>query len=234
LIQQIKKRNGGDDRTIGEDIQSRVNSLRERTSRSFSTRSPWREEHVSDQYYFDFTSYALWRTAAELLPDFGDRDKYVRNVGKMIYERLKSEKLLSSYPPRKDNVLVNTLPSTIEILELFKSSQFCKGYRIRGDDSKDEADFVFDELDDESLAAGGSVDCLVSVYEPTTLGASLQITGEQSRFGPDFVGPTLAALWDEAGIRSKWETFFVDPVYRPNPKDYYPNEQLLQYTLLKK
>jgi hypothetical protein len=41
-------------------------------------------------------------------------------------------------------------------------------------------------------------------------------------------------LWSAAGIRSSWETFFVDPEYRPNPKDYFPNEQLVQYTLGKK
>jgi hypothetical protein len=67
------------------------------------------------------------------------------------------------------------------------------------------------------MAAGGAVDCLVSIYEPSTLGASLQITGEQSRFGPDFVGTTLAALWEATGVRSSWETFFVDPKCCPNP-----------------
>jgi hypothetical protein len=235
LIQQVKKRTGGDDRAIAEDIQSRVQSLREKTSRSFFSRTPWKEERVSDQYYFDFTAYALWRTAGELLPDYLDRDKFVRKIGKMMYERLQAEKLVSPLETTgKNNVLVSTVPRAVEILEIFKASGFCKGYRIRGGDGQDEADFVFDELDDEGLAAGGTVDCLVSIYEPATLGASLQITGEQSRFGPDIVGTTLAALWSAAGIRSSWETFFVDPEYRPNPKDYFPNEQLVQYTLGKK
>ena len=62
---------------------------------------------------------------------------------------------------------------------------------------------------------------------------ALQINGEQSRFGPDYVATTLAAVWEAAGIRSSWETFFVDPEYRPNPKDYFPNEQLIQFTLTK-
>jgi hypothetical protein len=86
-------------------------------------------------------------------------------------------------------------------------------------------------IDDNALAIGASVACLVSVFEPATLGASLQITGEQSRFAPDFVAAILAALWETAGIQSSWKTFFVDPEYRPNPKDYFPNEQLLQFTL---
>lgn len=85
---------------------------------------------------------------------------------------------------------------------------------------------------DEALADGGTVDFLVSVLEPVTLGSALQITGEQSRFSPDLIGPTLAALWeDKAGLSCTWETYFVDSTYRPNPKDFFPNEQLLQYTL---
>ena len=234
LVQQIKLRKGGDEAMIAEDIQNRVKTLREKTSRSFLARTPWKEEKISDQYYFDFTSYALWRTAAELLPDFVDRDKFVRKLGKMLYTTLQSEKLVSPLQSGKDSGLVSTIPAAIEILELFKASQYCKGYRIRGSDSVDDADYVFDDLDDESLLAGGNVDGLVSIYEPATLGASLQITGEQSRFGPDFVGTTLAALFDANNIRSSWETYFVDPEYRPNPKDYFPNEQLFQFTLTKK
>jgi len=118
---------------------------------------------------------------------------------------------------------------------LFKSAKFCKGYRI-GEEGKSKAETIdiFDELDDDALASGASVDCLVSIFEPAILGASLQITGEQSRFAPDFVGATLAAMWEDAGIQSSWETFFVDPEYRPNPKDYFPNEKLLQFTLTRR
>ena len=90
---------------------------------------------------------------------------------------------------------------------------------------------VFDSLDDDALQQGASINVLVSIYEPATLGASLQITGEQSRFAPDLVAPTLAAVWESMGIKSSWEVFFVDPEYRPNPKDYFPNEKLLQFTL---
>jgi len=96
---------------------------------------------------------------------------------------------------------------------------------------KEEKDLVFDKLDDEALLSGASVDCLVSVYKPATLGASLQITGEQPRFAPDYVRATLVAMWESKGIQWSWEVFFVDPKYLSNPKDYYPKEKLLQFTL---
>jgi hypothetical protein len=222
-----------DDKSIETDIQERTRDYRAKVSRSFSTKAQWQVEHVSDQYYFDLTAYALWRTAADLLPNYLDRDRFVRNLGRLILEKARTEGILRQPQPKKGS-LEDTVASMTELLDVFTSSKFCKGYRI-GEDTKGEEEeekrIIFDELDDNALAIGASVACLVSVFEPATLGASLQITGEQSRFAPDFVAATLAALWETAGIQSSWETFFVDPEYRPNPKDYFPNEQLLQFTL---
>lgn len=243
------------------DIERRVQSYRERAKKSFyNSERAWNAELVSDQYYFDLTSYALWRTAADLLPNYKDRDSFTRTLGRFVYKNALKNELLQSRPTKKAS-LVGTIDCVVEILDLYQSNSFCAAYRI-GEEYKDAVDQrpVFDQLDDDALADGASVDCLVSILDPATLGASLQITGEQSRFAPDFVGATLAAMWETAGIRMTWETFFVDPHYRPNPKgttfgvgetseptvvrhdrshqqcfsplvDYFPNEQLLQCTL---
>jgi hypothetical protein len=207
-----------DPRQLEKDIEKSVKAYREKAKRSFYSRAPWNEESVSDQYYFDLTSYALWRTAADLLPNYKDRDTFVRRLGRFVYKNALGYNLLRTRPIKKAS-LVGTIDSTVEILDLFTTSGFCKGYRL-GEDfkKKDDQRPVFDELDDNALTGGARVDCLVSVFEPATLGASLQITGEQSRFVPDFVGATLAAMWETAEIQSSWETFFVDPEYRPNPK----------------
>ncbi|KAL7497625.1 hypothetical protein ACHAWT_009168 [Skeletonema menzelii] len=97
---------------------------------------------------------------------------------------------------------------------------------------------VFDELDDDEISSpngAGSVNCLVSIFDPATLGGALQITGEGSRFSPDFVGPTLAALFERVGnCAVNFESYFVDPVYRPNPKDFFPNERFYQFTIARK
>jgi len=139
--------------------------------------------------------------------------------------------------------LTHTVPIIIEILNLFQSSGYCSGYRI-GDDDKSSNNYydsrrstgssttngviLFDNLDDEEISTqGGSVNCLVSIYDPATLGSALQITGEGSRFVPDFVGTTLAAVWERmlngdseggGGVVISFESYFVDPIYRPNPK----------------
>uniref|UniRef100_A0A7S4AYH4 Uncharacterized protein n=1 Tax=Pseudo-nitzschia australis TaxID=44445 RepID=A0A7S4AYH4_9STRA len=251
LIEEIEKQDKAAGRTstskdaIVKDIQSRVDAIREKTKRSFLTKAPWNEEDISDQYYFDFTIYALWKTAAELIENNPNRDRFLRNIGRMLVSKLEIEGILtqSSSPQQqklsKDNgVLVSSIPVIMELLNIFKTSGYCKNYRIRSSDSADAVSDdlpVFDELDDESLSMVGTTNCLVSIYEPAVLGASLQINGENSRFAPDFIGPSLAAIWERnGGIRSTWDVFFVDPVYRPNPKDYFPNEQLLQITLNKR
>ena len=218
LLQQIQ----GD----ASRITTRMQDYRAKASRSFAARAPWNEEHVTDQYYFDVTSYALWKTAADLLPDYVQRDAFARNVGRILYGEATKSGLLKTQATRSKR-LTETIPAVMEIMKLFSSSQYCTGFRL-GD--KDQA-VLFDELDDDDLLSGATVNCLVSVYEPASLGASLQITGEQSRFIPEYVGATMAAMWEQAGIKATYETYFVDPEYRPNPKDYFPNEQLLQFTL---
>ena len=230
---------------VVQQIQKTATGIRDKASRSFYARAPWQNPTVSDQYYMDLSAYALWRTAAEVLPNYVDRDAFVRDVGRALYRKMVSTGVVDA--PTKTTGIVGTVSSVRQILDAFCQSNYCKAYRLGPDEpavaipknkkKNKEAtalppEPIVDELDDEALASGGSVDFLVSVMEPATLGAALQITGEQSRFAPDLVGPTLAALWeDAAGLVCTWETFFIDPVYRPNPKDYFPTEQLLQYTI---
>lgn len=214
--------------SIEETIQERILDYRSKAGRSFNTRAPWRAESLNDQYYFDFTSYALWRTARDLLPNPVDRDAFVRLIGRTLYQRMLDKNLLPSTPTRQINNISASEASVKDILQVLQSFGFIKSYRL-GEGNTDRP--LFDELDDEALRDGASVDCLISIFEPATLGAALQITGEQSRFAPDYVGPTIAALWETYGLKCTWETFFVDNEYRPNPKDYFPNEQLLQFTI---
>ena len=97
-------------------------------------------------------------------------------------------------------------------------------------------DNLFDTYDDEALLNQSSIDVLVSIYESATLGASLQLTGEQSRFLPDYIGPTLMAMWYDTiqlkqttannstsrqTLSITYETYFLDSTYRPNPKGKY-------------
>lgn len=231
---------------ITKDIQSRVDAIRGKTKRSFFTKAPWNEEEISDQYFFDFTAYALWKTAAELIENNENRDRFMRKIGHLLVAKLEDERILTAgaslqkqQSSKDTGVLVGSTPVITELLNVFKGSGYCKNFRIRSSDNDGAADVdnlpVFDELDDESLGMVGTTNCLVSIYEPAVLGASLQINGENSRFAPDFIGTSLAAVWEKyGGIRSTWDVFFVDPEYRPNPKDYFPNEQLLQITLNKK
>jgi hypothetical protein len=227
----------GNKDSIERAIQERSSDYRSKVARSFYSRTPWTAEAtLSDQYYFDLTAYALWRTAGELLPNPVDRDAYVRQVGRRLYQSMIDRKLLDSPPPTTSSssrqaAISGATTRLLEVLEVFQTYGFIKSFRLGGDTANDPEAPLFDELDDQALANGSSVDCLFSIFEPATLGAALQITGEQSRFAPDFVGPTVAALWESMNLQCIWEAYFVDNEYRPNPKDYFPNEQLFQFTI---
>jgi hypothetical protein len=154
----------------------------------------------------------------------------MRQIGRMLYSKLKEERLLTQTVEPAS--VFKSIAALSELLKLLVSSGMCTSYRLGERPPPGEEAFpLFDELDDDALQSGASIDCLITIYNPATLRASLQISNEQSRFLPDVVGPTLAALWESAGLYSTWEIFFVDPEYRPNPKDYFPTEELLQFTI---
>ena len=232
LVAQIRKRNNDKQEAaaLEKEIQRQVATIREGARKSFFSRAPWEKETMTDQYFFDLTAYAFWKAAAVMLPNFVDRDMFMRNLGRSIYQRLVDDGLLQAKIDHHQSLLSST-PRVIELLDVFVSTNFCKSYRL-GEKIDDEYLFL-DEIDDQAWAKGASINCLLSIFESATLGSSLQITGEQSRFIPDLVGPTIAAVW-EAHSSVQWESYFVDPEYRPNPKDYFPNEQLFQYTLAKR
>lgn len=195
---------------------------------------------MEDEYYFDVTSYALYRIAGELIPfDYALRDKWVRDVGREIYTSMKREGIVSVKNSNNagSNKLTGTIPALIQILDYYQSSGFIKGYRLgeKNDDVRTGTN-IFDQYDNEDLESGTSVNLLLSIFRPTTLGSSLQITGEGSRFSADFISPTIAALWEdqlggELFSKVDYEGYFVDEEYRPNPKDFFPDEQLLQFTV---
>ena len=228
-----------------DTIAKQTEVVRTKVLPAFKISHPWQNEVVSDEYYFDLTCYALWRVAAAILPnDFAKRDQFVRNVGRRILYEIISRGLISKKSidtlqqnKNEDISLTDTVKPIIEILDLFQSTNFCTNYRLGDKNDEDRTGLaVFDTLDNEEISSvngSGSVDCLVSVFDPSTLGAALQITGEGSRFAPDYVGPTLAAVWERVGGVGtvKFESYFVDPVYRPNPKDFFPNERLFQFTI---
>ena len=216
-------------------IQNQVRSLRSRAAQSFSARAPWLTESMADQYYFDLTAYAFWKTAAALLPNYVDRDLYMRELGRSIYQELLPSLPLNSRGA--NGSLTGTVACVNELLSALQSTNFCTSFRLgETPKSKDEPAIFLDEIEQDAYLAGATVDALLSIINAATLGSSLQITGEQSRFIPDLCGPTLAALWEYQlpGCSVTWETYFVDPEYRPNPKDYFPNEQLFQFSLAKK
>jgi hypothetical protein len=211
-------------------LSEQIRDIRSKVQTVFKTAHPWRDELVCDEYYFDLTCYALWKTASNAIPlDYVRRDLFVRSIGRRLLNEMMNFLSKSSVDILHKNSpsLTDTVPCVIEILDVFLSSNYCTGYRLGGEDDDERTGLkVFDSLDDDEISSqgggGGSVDCLVSIFNPATLGGSLQINGEGSRFAPDFIGPTLAAVWERVGrngvVGVSFESYFVDPVYRPNPK----------------
>ena len=210
-------------------LSEQIRDIRTKVKSAFKTAHPWEEELIRDEYYFDLTCYAIWRTASSVIAqDFVRRDLFMRNIGRRFLNEMLtflSKESFDALNSKSDLTLTGSVPCVIEILNAFQSSNYCTGYRLG--DKNDEVRSglkVFDTLDDDEIAVnggGGSVDCLVSIYDPATLGGALQINGEGSRFVPDFIGPILAAVWERVNgdnsVTVSFDSYFVDPIYRPNP-----------------
>ena len=227
------------------DISQQIIAFRGKVEKTFATRLQWQKESVVDEYYFDLTAYSLYRIAAVLITDYKLRSQWVNLLGDEIYKNLvatnaiavpaKSVSKSNEQQPVQVTKLTETIPIMQQILQTLQSNNFIDTYRLgdKNDDYRSGSN-IFDKYDDDDIDSGLSINCLVSLLRPATLNSSLQIVGEGSRFIPEFVGTTLAAMWrQELGLRVEYETYFVDEEYRPNPKDYFPSEQLLQYTLKK-
>ena len=173
-VQQRARQNGGGhlDHAADMMIPSKASAVREKASRSFYTRAPWQTVSVTDQYYFDLSAYALWRTAAELLPNFADRDVFVRNVGRALYRKMVTDKWidapLTKQTTTNKNSIVGTVDAARQILDVFCQSGFCKSYRLGPDppplDPKNnkktkepEPVIIVDELD---VSVMGSTDVM--------------------------------------------------------------------------
>ena len=225
------------------EISNRILSFRNKVAKSFAVNAQWRDEKTSDEYYFDLTAYSLFRVAATLIPtEYSLRSEWIKILGEEIYKMMKGDGLipaaLSVNEKKGANskvLLTDTIPILQQILGVLQTRGVIESFRLgdKNDDAR-TGNNIFDIYDDEDLRDGLAVNCLISLFRPATLTSSLQITGEGSRFMPEFIGTTIAAMWkEELGLVKNvaYETYFVDAGCRPNPKDYFPNEQLLQYTI---
>jgi hypothetical protein len=221
------------------DISRQIDTLRNKVYPSFQVKHPWTQTSLQDEYYFDLTNYCLFRVAADLIPqNYALRDEWVRSMGNNLYARAKEllPTLATTSIPTNNQTLTLSQSSTllIQIMNLFNYTRYVSSYRIQRDTSfsSDIPIDVFDSYDDEDIQLGRSINLIISLKQPATLGAALQLTAEGSRFTPEFIAPTLAAMWtDLCHLSTDYETYFVDNTYRPNPKDFFPDEVLIQFTI---
>jgi len=230
-------------------ISSNMQAYRAKaTEVGYGTYHQWLMEDVSDEYFFELTCYALWRTAAALLPSATSREKFARNIGRTLYNEMKQASIISASSSTETSklaipngssckLLKAVIPMLHSILGAFESSQFISSFRVARESYSSKDDPLFDDDDDQDYYINeNSLNFLVSIYNPATLQSSLQITAEGSRFAPEFVACTIAAMLEDVAEATTvtYESYFMDPEYRPNPKDFFPNEQLFQFTFFRK
>ena len=159
-------------------ISALVAEYRDKSRRAFQSRYPSKEDSISDQYFFDLTSYAVWRTASVLIPNFVDRDKFVRNVGRKLVSEMRNDGLLHAKLEKVDGKMrpTDSMLAVDELLDAFKKFGIVSTYymgerdkeaiRAKSKDNSNAIKPLFDEFDNDDYQSGLSINALVSVIQP--------------------------------------------------------------------
>lgn len=180
-----------------EGVEREVAAFRQAVEPGFQRRAPFPTGDLSNERCFDCYSYADFRVAAKLLPNLRARATFVRQLGETvlgeIFEGLRAidaKAVPRTYDAQKDG-LEEALSGLSRILAYMKLKGFLKDFRVNADD-----------YDRASWDEGFSLEVLVTVVEPATLGGNVQFTGEGFLFHPDYVAETLLAYLALCGVRN--------------------------------
>jgi len=83
-VQALVEKAKGDKEEIAKQVAATATDCRSKASCSFSSLRKWGTESVTDQCHFDISAYALWKMAADVLPNCAERDKFARTVGRRL------------------------------------------------------------------------------------------------------------------------------------------------------
>ncbi|GMH87067.1 hypothetical protein TrVE_jg13503 [Triparma verrucosa] len=194
-----------------------------------------RWKSTADLRHYDFVCYVFWRVAADDISQSRDRLALLNEVGKQIYVQTCGPGSSSS-SSSNSSPLTQITPTLKALLEKFKSANLVESYRVVSGEAIEAVESFkpFDYLDDEDIVKGNDVNLVLSIRKPATLTSALQVNNEQSLFQPEFTAPAVSQCFLANGLNVKpVQTYFVDSVYRQDPNLFFPDEELLQFTISK-
>ena len=107
-----------------------------------------------------------------------------------------------------------------QLLAALQSAGYLASYKL---DDTDVDDALWRRADDL-----GPTRLVVTLGEPASLGAALQLNG--GRVAPGLAAPVLAAYLRSCGARLRRGST-IDDGHRPNPLEYRPNAVVLELTV---
>jgi len=209
---------------------------------------------IKDQRHFDYLCYLIWKVAGGVVEKSEERLEVLRSAGETINKYINTVATPSpptslSSIPKNNACLSTTVESAFTpVLTAFVSSNLIESYTLQSGDglprdlppSTSSSPLTpnfkpFDIYDDEDYEVGRDVNMVLEVKKPAWLTSAFQINGENSLFSPSFLSPTLSSsiLSTDVSLRPV-QSYFIDDTYRPNPTEFYPSSEILQFTFYKK
>jgi len=189
----------------------------------FQKRIIFDPQDLSNQYSFDFNAYLTYLAIAKLLPDPGKQAQFQKKLGDKVLGALaeRGAKIEVVDARRGQRELDTVVQGCKSILETFAAINFISKFSV---DTSD--------IDASYFSPDGPPTSFSFTFDaPATLQAMLQMSGEGTRFKPDYVGIALGSYFAQCSIAADYASYFVDTQYRPNPDDYQPTQVLAQFNL---
>ncbi|CAM9268061.1 unnamed protein product [Chrysoparadoxa australica] len=204
-------------KTSEQELSERMTKLQSRYNASFQSKSPFPESDDTNSLNLNAWSYCAFKVAGQVLPNSPERAKYIEAVGNGIFGSLKKKISGLRVYDASGGDTTGLLEGIKLLLDVLKERGMMADYRIN-----------FGEYEEGD---GLPFSILLDVDEPPTIGAFVQLTNENTRFHPDYVGTVLAAYIQACRVKVQVNEFLLDNVYRPDPNEYVATTVLYQITL---
>jgi len=152
-----------------DEVKNRIENLKGKVQDTFQKKAPFDADNISDQYRFDMNSYVQYKVAMMSIESLIRRINLVRYVGEGVLAALASRpnsslQAFQVFDARKNGQLSTVLEQVEVLLSELQGTGFIKGYRV---DAPEDLD--------EDWTAGFPVEVAITLEDPATLGAALQL-----------------------------------------------------------
>ena len=202
-------------KTTREDVEKQVQLEKQLYLSYFKSFVKFRQLDLSDEHYFDFTTYATFKAAEKLIPTSEDRVQLRALVGSDMFALMRREAAVdeqSVLAIKRSQGDAAALPHAARdirrLLSTFQHHGFVESFTLEDEDLLDM------EYITKTFSEDLSVQAQLTLSKPVTVLAFLEFAAADTFFHPEIIASCLQAYMRELGYECRFEDYLMDNEYR--------------------